>query len=56
MRHKWQNDKCVKCGLERDWVLAGKFKYPFYKRSNQLYGDKRPECIDIKKENDKTID
>lgn len=61
MNHKWKkipdvfgfiSHKCKVCGCQRD--VRGRLTC--YHRSGMLFGETRPDCIDMKVENKKTID
>jgi len=57
MRHSWKDDVCVRCGCKRSMEYVGcKWTAYFYERSGIVYGWDRPDCIDWKVENNKTID
>lgn len=57
MKHTWKNDVCIRCGCKRSLeYVGGKWTAYLYERSGIMYGWTRPDCIDWKKENNKTID
>lgn len=54
MNHKWTKDKCVKCGMTREFMDN---RYYIYTRTGIIthLANSLP-CIDWEKENKKTID